>query len=159
MNLTLPVAVVSLAIGLATQAPVGVAVTGDDDAGMTPNAALHDRMELVKHELKATARAVRNPDKPLELAIVHVSMLQRLIVDSKDMVPGRLGSLEGEQRETEIAEYRRTQCKVLIELAKLEMHLLDGDREAAWGVIAGPLADLRDAGHDRFQIPEHDDDD
>ncbi len=157
MNLTLPVAVASFAVGIAAQAPVGRAVSDDVAAGMTPNAALLDRMELIKHELKATARAVRNQDKPLGVAIVHVSMLQRLIVEAKDMTPGRLASLDGGRREAEIAEYRRTQCEVLIELAKLEMHLLDGDREAAWGVIAGPLADLREAGHDRFQIPEDDD--
>ena len=157
MNMTLPVAVASLTIGLASQAPVGWA-SSDDGAGMRPNPVLEDRMELVKHELKAAARAIRNPDTPPEIAILHVSMLQRLIVDAKDMTPGRLDSVEGEQREAEIAEYRRTQCKVLIELAKLEMHLLDGDREAAWDVIAGPLADLRDSGHDRFQIPEDDDD-
>ena len=159
MNLTLPVAVASLALGIASQAPVARSLSDDDDAGMTPNAVLLDRMGLIKHELKATARAVRNPDKPLDVAIVHVSMLERLIVESKDLVPGRLASLDAEQRGAELTEYRRTQCKVLIELANLEMHLLDGDREAAWGVIAGPLADLRDAGHDRFQIPEDEDDD
>ncbi len=158
MNMTIPVAIASLAIGLASRAPVGLAVS-DDDAGMRPNPVLEDRMSLIKHELKATARAVRNPNTPPEIAILHVSMLQRLVVDAKDMVPGRLDSLEGEQREAEIAEYRRTQCKVLVQLAKLEMHMLDGDREAAWEVIAGPLSELRDAGHDRFQIPEDDDDD
>jgi len=118
------------------------------------NPRLHRQMEKMKDALKATAGIVKDPDAPLDGALKYVSQLEAAVVEAKSIHPARVSKLQEPERDTEFREYQRTQAKVLGELVNLELALLDGDREAAWKVISGPLHDLREQGHDRFKAPE-----
>lgn len=118
------------------------------------NPRLHREMEKMKDALKATAGIIKDPEAPLDDALKYVAQLEGAVVDAKSMTPLRVSRLEKPEREIEFREYQRTQAKVLGELVNLELALLDGDREAASQVIAGPLRELREQGHDRFKDPE-----
>ncbi|MEZ6318904.1 MAG: cytochrome b562 [Phycisphaerales bacterium] len=118
------------------------------------NQQLHDTMEQMKDALKATGGILKDPEAPLDDALKYVTQLEAAVVESKSMTPARVARLDQPERDIELREYQRTQAKVLGELVNLELALLDGDREAAAGVINGPLRELRQQGHERFKDPE-----
>ncbi|GJM18528.1 MAG: hypothetical protein DHS20C14_07410 [Phycisphaeraceae bacterium] len=117
------------------------------------NRRLHAKMEGMKENLKAIAITLRTPDAPLDDAFRPLSRLQAAVIDAKSMTPARVERLDEPERSAELGAYRAEQANLLIELCKMELALIEGDRDAAWGFVAGPLLEIRERAHERFQEP------
>ena len=113
--------------------------------------ALHEHMEAMKADLKRVAADVTEPGKSLDEALASLAKLQEHVLAAKLLTPDRVEEASEGERSAEQREFRRRLAEVLGELAKIEVHLLDDDREKAWAIISGPLYQMRETGHDRFQ--------
>ena len=113
--------------------------------------ALHEHMEAMKEHLKLVATGARSPEGSLDDALASIAKLQAHVLAAKLLTPERVDQAPEADRDAERREFRRRMAGVLGELAKIETHLLDDDREKAWAIISGPLFQMREDGHDRFQ--------
>lgn len=124
-----------------------------DDNGRHAEDPLHEHMEEVKESLKALARNIRDSG-PNDKALEHIAEMQKHILAAKLLTPETIEEMPQAKQAAAKLDFRRRLAEVLIDLAKVEIHLIDGDREKAWGILSGPVKKKRDAGHDLYQEEE-----
>ena len=121
-----------------------------------PNAAsadgLAEHMEGLKTNLKGVAMALQGPDA--ETALRHLAEMQRIVLLAKLESPPNLDEQPESERHAHRQEFRKSLVRVLQELAGMELEILDGDYEAAFARVTGPLYTLRESSHDKFQRAE-----
>lgn len=114
---------------------------------------LHVTMEGMRDALKGLATAIKDPATH-EDALVHVADLQAHVLRAKMLEPSNLDEIPADQRPAHQTAFRRDMASLLGLLAEAEIHLLDGDAEAVGAMIRGPLMELRDGSHEKYQKAE-----
>ena len=113
---------------------------------------LAEHMEGLKTNLKGVAMALQGPDA--ETALRHLAEMQRIVLLAKLESPPNLDEQPESERHAHRQEFRKSLVRVLQELAGMELEILDGDYEAAFARVTGPLYTLRESSHDKFQRAE-----
>jgi hypothetical protein len=106
-------------------------------------------MEALKTNLKAAAMALERTDTTG--ALKHIAEMQRLVLLAKLEVPANLEAKPDKQRDAYRAEFRKDLVRLMQELLGMELEVLDGDWEKAFGRVAGPLFRMREAAHEKYQ--------
>jgi hypothetical protein len=112
--------------------------------------SLEDLMYGMKNNLKTLAQSLSSPDGS-ERALGAVREMQVLSIASKDALPLTILDLPEEDRAAKTAAYQVDMARLLIELAEMEIEILEGRPEGAMERVAGSLFKLRDASHDKWQ--------
>ncbi|MCL4210801.1 MAG: hypothetical protein HRU76_02500 [Phycisphaeraceae bacterium] len=139
------VVVAAVAAALIAAAPRG-ANRGDD-------VSLHDRMEVLRNNLRSLARSVGDPAKQQE-SLKLVAEMQKHIVAAKEQPAPKLDTLPAAEREPYGLAYRKAMTEVLEELARLEIDIIDRNAEQATKRIRENLVKMRDAAHEKFNVDE-----
>lgn len=114
---------------------------------------LHEEMEGLKGNLKVLAAALRDPSQH-EDALRSVAEMQRHVLAAKLLEPSNLEDVPAEGRAAHEVAFRRDLARLLGLLAELEIDLLDERIEDAKAKVAGPLLELRESSHDKYQKEE-----
>lgn len=113
---------------------------------------LVDHMLAMKKQLKALATGL-SEGKPTAELLAHVNELQTLTMKGKTFAPTNLDEQPAKRRDAHQAAFRADMARLLIELAHLEIDLLEGRPEEAFGRVTGSLFKLREASHEKYQKP------
>ena len=131
--------------------PLCVGLASGEAPPRQERAGLATLMEGMKGQLKRVATRLRAEDGR-EDCLAAVAELQRLALAAKlEAPPAPEGTGADELAERREA-FRREMNALCVSLLALEIELLDGDVEAAWERIQGPLFQQREAAHARFQL-------
>ena len=113
---------------------------------------LMDHMDGLKKNLKALATGM-SEGKPAAELLVHVTGMQEHALKAKSFVPPNLSEVPEKRREAHRNAFRADMLRLLIDLANLEIDLLEGRPEEAFGRVTGSLFKLREASHEKYQKP------
>lgn len=120
-------------------------------AGAEP-VELFDHMMVLKKSLKALATGL-SEGKPTAELLVHVTAMQEAALKSKSFDPPNLSDVPEARRDAHRNAFRADTLRLLIDLAQLEIDLLEGRPEEAFGRVTGSLYKLREASHEKYQKP------
>ena len=109
---------------------------------------LEERMLVLKRGMRALRRGLKDPEKDAA-SLEIVTEMAAAVGQSKILPPPMIEAIPEEKRDDFLLEYRKSMVSMQIELLKLEMGLLEGDREAAKSSYES-LKEMEDAGHERF---------
>ncbi len=112
-------------------------------------ADLEGVMDGIKGQLKSLAGAIGTSNT--EAALVAVNDMERLVLLAKKYGPNNMNTVAAADRPAHQVAYRKALLGVLKELADVELNVLDGKFDAAMEQLKGPLAEMRDDAHDKFQ--------
>ncbi|MFG0285143.1 MAG: hypothetical protein ACF8R7_12035 [Phycisphaerales bacterium JB039] len=112
---------------------------------------LHEHMEAMEDHLKQVVEAVRAPDGSLDTALEHIAGLQQRLLGAKLLTPESVTDAPAAEQDAMRRDFRRRLALALAELARVEAHLLEGDRDKALALLQGPLHQMEADGHDRYQ--------
>jgi len=143
-----------VALGMAAVASQSRAAAGASAAvSFDDETTLHDHMEAINEHLRAIMRGVSDPAQKGEM-LKHVADLQKHLLGAKaHEAPGAAAQPESE-REAYILGFRKALAEVLVEVSKLEIDIIDGRAEDATNRIRGPLIDLRNKAHEKYQVED-----
>ncbi len=110
---------------------------------------LLELMEGLKEHLKGVAMGLQASDDAATLE--HIAEMQRLVLLTKREDPSNLGEQPESKRDSHRAAFRRDLALVLGELAAMEVEVLDGERQEAFGRVTGALFRMREEAHERYQ--------
>ncbi|MCA9300817.1 MAG: hypothetical protein KDA28_17225 [Phycisphaerales bacterium] len=111
---------------------------------------IHDHMEGMKKDFKTINTLVAEPGKDEDL-LKAIDSMQRHIVGSKCEVPYLIAEDTPEaDRPAALVDYRARMADLLAGFARLEGHVLRGEREKAVALVA-ELDAQRKAGHRLYQ--------
>lgn len=120
----------------------------------TPAVTLEDCMKGIKTGLQTLSRNVSDPAND-ETSLATVTDMQTWTLAAKSLAPPELDEISDADRDRHAAAFRAEMARLLAELAALEIDVLEGRHEKAYGRIRGSLFELRDSGHSRFQPRDH----
>ena len=109
---------------------------------------LEGRMLVLKRGMRALRRGLKDPEKDAA-SLEIVTEMAATVGQSKILPPPMIEAIPEERRDDFLLEYRKSMVSMQMELLKLEMGLLEGDREAAKASYES-LKEMEDAGHERF---------
>ena len=109
---------------------------------------LEERMLVLKRGMRALRRGLKDPEKDAA-SLEIVTEMAAAVGQGKILPPPMIESIPEGKRDDFLLEYRKSMVSMQMELLKLEMGLLEGDREAAKSSYAS-LKEMEDAGHERF---------
>lgn len=109
---------------------------------------LEERMLVLKRGMRALRRGLKDPEKDAA-SLEIVTEMAAAVGQSKILPPPMIEAIPEERRDDFLLEYRKSMVSMQMELLKLEMGLLEGDREAAKSSYES-LKEMEDAGHERF---------
>lgn len=132
--------------------PLCLGLVGGAPAPQEPGALLA-LMEGMKGQLKQVATQLRAEDGR-EDCLASVAELQRLALAAKLEAPPVPPDADEDALEELREAFRREMNALCVSLLALEIELLDGDVDAAWARIQGPLFRQREAAHERFQLAD-----
>lgn len=118
-------------------------VDGDD------HEELEEAMYGFKNHLKKLSRSL-TPEARDE-ALEHLTEMQRIAVESKGLAPSNLDEVPEDKRAAHRDDFRKEMLAMLDELVGIEVDVLDGRFEKASERVRGPLLDIRNRSHDKFQ--------
>jgi len=107
----------------------------------------------MKDALKDLANQLRAPGNE-EQELQDLLVMERHVLAAKVLEPANMDDVPADQRPAHLTDFRRDMAKLLGLLSQLELAVLDGHPDDAKNLIAGPLLDLRDKAHDKFQKEE-----
>lgn len=146
--------------GLLALAPAAAALLfvvarlgGAQDHADHDESPLHEEMEGLKDNLKGLATALRDPSQH-EDSLRFVAEMQRHVLAAKLLEPANIEDVPAEGRAAHEVAFRRDLAGLLGLLAELEIDLLDERIEDAKAKVAGPLLELRESAHDKYQKEE-----
>ena len=109
---------------------------------------LEERMLVLKRGMRALRRGLKDPEKDAA-SLEIVTEMAAAVGQGKILPPPMIEAIPEEKRDDFLLEYRKSMVSMQMELLKLEMGLLEGDREAAKASYES-LKEMEDAGHERF---------
>ena len=109
---------------------------------------LEERMLVLKRGMRALRRGLKDPEKDAA-SLEIVTEMAAAVGQSKILPPPMIEAIPEERRDDFLLEYRKSMVSMQMELLKLEMGLLEGNREAAKASYES-LKEMEDAGHERF---------
>lgn len=109
---------------------------------------LEERMLVLKRGMRALRRGLKDPKKDAT-SLEIVAGMAVAVGEGKLLTPPMLEGIPQEKKEGFLLEYRKSMVSMQMELLKLELALLGGDRDAAKAAYEA-LKDMEDAGHERF---------
>lgn len=107
-------------------------------------------MESLKADLRKLGGFLKAGDKQAE-ALAVIANMQRGVLDAKLLPPSNLSEIAEGERPAHVLLYRKEMAMLLQEFAALEIDVIEGANAAALERMKGKLAEMRDAGHDKFQ--------
>jgi hypothetical protein len=114
-----------------------------------PN-SLDDQMLAMKKQLKALSAGLAESSPTAEL-LGYVTAMQELVLQAKLHDPSNLEDQPVARRSAHKNAFRSDMLRLLIELASLELDLIEERNEDASARITGALFKLRNASHERYQ--------
>jgi hypothetical protein len=113
--------------------------------GATP---LAQQMERIDEAMRFLKRAIRDPEQK-DACLTQIALAQQACLSSKALAP-KMAARQGDaERPVFLAAYRKGMAALLIEFTKLEVAVLDGDRDAAVASFK-KLETMQDEGHSQF---------
>ena len=109
---------------------------------------LEERMLVLKRGMRALRRGLKNPEKD-GASLEIVAGMEAAVGEGKLIAPPMATGVPEEAREEFLTTFRISMVRMQMELLKLELALLGGDRDAAKAAYE-VLKDMEDAGHERF---------
>ena len=109
---------------------------------------LGERMLVLKRGMRALRRGLKDPEKDAA-SLEIVTEMAAAVGQGKILPPPMIEAIPEERRDDFLLEYRKSMVSMQMELLKLEMGLLEGDREAAKASYES-LKEMEDAGHESF---------
>ncbi len=109
---------------------------------------LEERMLVLKRGMRSLRRSLKDPEKNAA-SLEIVTEMAAAVGHGKILPPPMIEAIPEERRDDFLLEYRKSMVSMQMELLKLEMGLLEGDREAAKSSYES-LKEMEDAGHERF---------
>jgi len=152
--LSVPLAVAALvgvSLAFANRTPQSASIT-DASASVEEEGPLEEAMYDLKNHLKKLARALAPETR--EEALEHVTAMQRIVVDSKELMPSNIDQLAEGDHDAHRLEYRKEMLTLLTELIAIEMDVMDGNNAGAMERLRGPLLEIRNRSHEKFQPEE-----
>jgi len=111
---------------------------------------LLQHMEGLKKNLKGAAMALQASDD--ESTLRHIAEMQRLVLLAKLESPPNLEQQAVDERDAHRVGFRRSLALLLQDLAGMEVEILDGEREKAFGRVTTSLFRLREESHAKYQL-------
>jgi len=111
--------------------------------------SLGGQMSGLQDNLKAVTEGLA-AGKPATELIAHVSAMQDFALAAKSQSPGSLKDQPDAKRAAYKTAFRAEMLRLMIELAHLELDLIEGRTGAASARLAGSVSKIRDSGHDKF---------
>ena len=152
--LSLPLAVAAVVAGLATASrdasvPLPVVTMDEGHEGGEDHEALEDLMYELKGGLKKLSRAMapETDDQALEI----LTGMQHAVLNSKALTPSNLEEVPEAKRDEHRADFRKEMLALLTELIAIETDILDGKHDEGMKRVRGPLLEIRNRSHDKFQ--------
>ena len=138
------------ALALAVAIPSGAAPGAPQDpAPASEGGVLLEHMKGLKKNLKGVAMSLQKSDS--KQVLHHIAEMQRLVLLAKLEAPANLEEKPEDERESHSTEFRKDMIGLLQELAGMEIEVLDGELEKAFGRVTGSLYRLREAAHEKYQ--------
>ena len=109
---------------------------------------LEERMLVLKRGMRTLRRGLKDPEKDAT-SLEIVTEMAAAVGQGKILPPPMVKAIPEEKRDDFLLEYRKSMVSMQMELLKLEMGLLEGNREAAKASYDS-LKEMEDAGHERF---------
>ncbi|HBF22515.1 MAG TPA: hypothetical protein DDW23_01750 [Planctomycetes bacterium] len=109
---------------------------------------LEERMLVLKRGMRSLRRSLKDPEKDAASLDVIVEM-QKAVAEGKLIPPPMVDAIPKEGRDEFVLDYRKLMILTQQELLKLEMGLLENDRDSAKAAYDA-LKAMEDAGHERF---------
>jgi len=109
---------------------------------------LEERMLVLKRGMRSLRRGLKDPEKDTA-SLKIVTEMAAAVGQGKLLPPPMIEAVPEEKRDDFLLEYRKSMVSMQMELLKLEMGLLEGDRKAAKASYES-LKEMEDAGHERF---------
>ncbi|MCB9899023.1 MAG: hypothetical protein H6825_13540 [Planctomycetes bacterium] len=119
----------------------------------TPDEQLHELMIGLKRQLKEFGRAVADPAMN-ETSLAAVAEMQAIALAAKTLEPSNLDEKPKEERAAHKAAYRADMARMLSDLCQMEIAILEGRNADAQATLQGPLFDLRESSHEKYQKEE-----
>jgi soluble cytochrome b562 len=138
---------------LAAFAPRTAPVRPASPALVAEETPLAEAMDTLKANLKVLARSAQDPAKETE-ALEALSAMQAAVLQAKTYDPQNLMEVPAAERDAHKRAFREQMLVLLQRLAGLEILLLEGKRSEVVAEIKGPLMELRNAAHERFQTKD-----
>lgn len=117
--------------------------TPDDDE-------LHTAMEGIKASLKTLATSVSDPAQN-EQSLEAVTQMQIWALKAKLQAPQNLGEVAEDERAAHVAAFRADMLRLIIELAELEIDVLEGNNDEANDRVRTTLYHMREGAHEKYQ--------
>lgn len=113
-------------------------------------APLLECMEGLKDNLKNLAGSVQDAAQN-DASLERIAAMQALTLRAKRLSPPNLEDFAVEERDNHLRAFRADLARLLIEMANMEIDLLEGRNADAFQRIIKPLYEMREAAHGRFQ--------
>lgn len=141
-------AVVVAGLTFAGRTPSTAAPSSDTGAA-EDHEALEEAMYGLKDHLKKLSRALTPEGR--DAALSELTEMQRIVLEAKSLTPSNLEEVPEGARAEHRVEFRKEMLTLLAELVALELDVVEGDNEKALERVRGPLLDIRNRSHDKFQ--------
>ena len=126
--------------------PATQVMADDDDAP----GSIGDHMSGIKKALKKTARNLSSGGS-VDEALAQIQEMQVHVLAVKALEPPVLEDAPESEHQRIRIEFRVMAAKVLRELIDMEIDVAEGRTAEAMARIKGPLFELRDESHEKFQ--------
>ena len=123
-----------------------------DSGGKPAQTPLLQAMEGIKTHMKGTAMALQGGAR--DEALKHIAEIQRLVLLAKLEAPANLTEVPEEKRAAHRTAFRKDIVVLLKEFADMEVDVLEGRFEEAFGRVIDPLYPYREASHDKYKKKE-----
>ena len=106
------------------------------------------QMEMINDGYKTLRRAARSGSYDEE-SLAEIAKMQQAAVTAKGLEPPMLKKVPADKKKAFLAGYHKTMAKLIMQLAEIEIALIDGKTEDATKGIEN-LALIKKEGHDNF---------
>jgi hypothetical protein len=110
-------------------------------------------LEAVMNGLKDNAKLLNGAlaSEDSKVALNSVIEMERLAALAKKFEPNNMAGMAEADKPAHIVEFRKTLIALLKQLTDIEASVLDGKFAPALDMMKGPLMQMRDDAHDKFQ--------
>jgi len=111
---------------------------------------LHDLMRGLKKNLRTVGDALKDPAGDAQ-ALEALGEMEVLLLAAKKMEPTNLPEVARDDREAHTVAFRADLARTLITTLEMEIAVLEGRRDAAAELLRGPLLELRNESHEKYE--------
>ena len=141
-----PLLLIPLLLSLSPESPASQPI--QEPAQEEEVGPLEERMLVLKKGMRFLRRSLKNPEKDAA-SLDFIIEMQKAVAEGKLIPPPMVDAIPKEGRTGFVLDYRKLMILTQQELLKLEMGLLENDRDSAKAAYDA-LKAMEDTGHERF---------